>query len=124
MKDSVYNMGGLYTKRNYQFEYDRATNRRFDNSKVYEVTGGVPEGIKQTVEGISMCCEKFLYKLEFGKINWRDQALIDRAVKERASLKEINGNGDRWIYMLYRYTYLFKIRQIVKRVIGYARKLM
>lgn len=84
----------------YQVLYGRYFCRRFDNSKINEFVN-TDMWIKP-MQGLAMCLEEFLKDPTFNAIDWRVEALIDRAAKEWTKLSEINNYKDVLKYLIYR----------------------
>lgn len=85
----------------YQVLYDRAYNRVFDSSKVYQI---VDENSFYTFEkGLTKCLEEFLANPVFKSINWKTEAVKDKQSKEHTPLREIKGLKQKIKYLVYRY---------------------
>lgn len=101
----------------YQVLNDRLYDRTFDNEKISNYVD-VKKFQKATVK-IADCLHAFLEAPQFKEINWRKEALKDRYTKEHASLSEIKGIKNRFLYISYRYfNWLIEvvIKGIYKRI--------
>ncbi|MGK6352532.1 NAD-dependent epimerase/dehydratase family protein [Parapedobacter sp. DT-150] len=85
----------------YQIQYDRLFNRKFDNQSIdqYVNTGTFTE----TQFGLKACLGEFLKSIDFKGINWKTEALKDRATKEFTPLNEIPGIKQKAYYLIYRF---------------------
>lgn len=87
----------------YQYKYDRLFNRSFDNSKVLNLLNEKYDFV-ETEAGLTRCLEEFLEEgRTFRQINWKYEAMFDRAANCKAELNEITNLRDRIKYILYRY---------------------
>lgn len=84
----------------YQVKYDRLFNRRFDNSKIKNDADIVFSDVEANLR---ISIREFLKNPDFLPINWKIEALSDKAAKEKTSLKEIKSIKQKIIYMKYRY---------------------
>ena len=92
----------LVSKRsNYQFIYDRMFNRTFDNSKISQYLD--TDGFMNVENGLNQCLEKFLENPQFKRINWQQQAQMDKMCNEKTPLSEIQGIKQKVKYLLYRF---------------------
>lgn len=85
----------------YKLKYGRYFHRYFDSTKIKGFVDNRRWVSAQ--EGLTSCLDAFLDAPRFGKINWKKEALIDIAAKERTPLSEIKGNYNRFTYLCYRY---------------------
>ena len=85
----------------YQILYDRLFNRIFDNSKIIQYVD--INSFMNVKEGLAKCLEEFLLNPQFERINWQQQAKMDKICNERACLSEINGIKQKLKYLLFRY---------------------
>lgn len=85
----------------YQIIYDRLFNRKFDNTKINQFIN--TNEFMELEDGLKKCLSEFLNCPKFNYINWKEEAIKDRYVKEKASLKEIQSFKQKLIYVLYRY---------------------
>lgn len=85
----------------YKVIYDRAYDRKFDNSKMCKITG--KNSFVKPTTGLRRCLSEFLDNPEFLSINWRKEAAKDRFTKEMASFEEIKGLKNQLIYLLFRF---------------------
>jgi len=85
----------------YQIIYDRLFDRRFDNTKINQITN--TDDFVSVEEGIRKCLTTFLKNPEFETINWESEALKDKIIKEKTPLQEINGLKQKIKYILFRY---------------------
>lgn len=84
----------------YQVVYGRYFNRHFDNTKISRVVDTTNWLLPQ--EGLARCLDAFLDYPTFLPIDWRMEALIDRAADEWTSVYEIKGKRTKLIYYRYR----------------------
>lgn len=85
----------------YQIIYDRLFDRCFDNSKIAQYID-INDFVK-IEEGINTCLKDFIKNPQFKKINWRQQAKMDKICNEKTSLSEIQGIKQKIKYLLFRY---------------------
>jgi nucleoside-diphosphate-sugar epimerase len=85
----------------YQVLYGRYFSRQFDNSKISKFVDTAEW--MDAGDGLRMCMETFLKNPQFGQINWRIEAYIDKAAGERTPLSEIKSVKNKIIYLCYRY---------------------
>lgn len=84
----------------YQVIYCRYFNRRFDNKKIGRFID--VSSFRKTEEGLTHCLETFLKDPSFLPINWKLEALNDRASGEWASWNEIPSLKLKLIYWVER----------------------
>lgn len=89
------------TNRKYQICYDRLFDRKFNNSKISQYLN--TDNFTKIEVGLKNCLEDFLVNPTFNHINWKLEALKDKQVRERASLKEIKGLKQKVKYLFFRY---------------------
>ncbi len=109
-------------KPDYQYEYDRIFDRKFNSNKLYNLTGIFKED--DVRDSLEKCLTNFLKNPEFLKINWRDEAVKDKICKEKANMKNIKRMKDKIIYIIYRYSWGYIIENFarrIKRLINYIR---
>ena len=95
----------LVSKRsNYQFIYDRMFNRTFDNSKISQYLD--TNNFVDAEDSLNKCLEKFLENPQFKRINWQQQAQMDKICNEITPLSEIQGVKQKIKYLLFRYILL------------------
>jgi nucleoside-diphosphate-sugar epimerase len=85
----------------YQINYDRLYNREFDNSKIN--TYIETKHFVNTRVGLKNSLEKFLEKPDFKNINWRTEALKDKASNEITPIFEIKSVIEILKYLVYRF---------------------
>lgn len=85
----------------YQIIYDRLFNRHFSNNKIKKFVD--TSDFKHVETGLSLCLEKFLGNPRFKRINWKNEALMDRYCNEHTPLKDIGGLKQKLKYIIYRY---------------------
>lgn len=85
----------------YKLKYGRYFHRYYDSSKI----GSFVDNTQWVAarEGLAQCLTDFLAAPRFGKPDWRKEALIDRAAKEKTPLSEIKGSYNRFTYICYKY---------------------
>lgn len=84
----------------YQVLYGRYFNRFFNNAKITEY---VDTAAWLTPDkGLTQCIDAFLQDPKFLKIDWRKEALIDKAAHEWTPLWEIPGRKGKMRYLRYR----------------------
>lgn len=97
----------------YQVVYDRLYDRIFDNKKI----GGFvnTRGFIAPQAGLAQCLERFLQgqSYAFKTLNWREEALKDRAVNQWARLTEPDKLKQQIIYNLFRI--LPKVGRLIAR---------
>lgn len=103
----------------YKLKYGRYFNRYYDSSKIRHVVDNT--NWVTANEGLASCLNEFLSSPVFGKIDWRKEALIDRAAKERTPLSEIKGNYNKFTYICYRYK-LQSLYALVEKIIKVRKK--
>jgi nucleoside-diphosphate-sugar epimerase len=84
----------------YQIVYDRMYNRKFNSAKVgkyIDIDGFTPFDV-----GVKNCLESFLSRPVFQRIDWRKEAIRDRATGERAALSEMPSIKDKVKYLVRR----------------------
>ena len=89
------------TPRKYQICYDRLFDRKFNNSKISQYLN--TDTFTKPEVGLKKCLEDFLVNPSFNRINWKLEALRDKQVRERTSLKEIHGFKQKVKYLFFRY---------------------
>lgn len=87
--------------------YDRLYNRQFISIKIS--TFCEVKSFKTVDVGLKESLDVFLQNPVFNKINWKNEALKDRATGERASISEINGNLNKLKYIIIRDFYSFYV---------------
>ncbi len=98
LTDQCTNLKLDYAK--YQVLYGRYFNRFFDNTKISEhvnTTNWLSPDI-----GLAKCIEAFLQNPKFLSIDWRKEALIDKAAHEWTPIWEIPGKRDKLQYLKHR----------------------
>lgn len=85
----------------YQVIYDRLYNRRFDNSKINKFVE--TKKFSKVDDKLKECLIEFLEKPIFKNIDWREEALKDRATNEFTPLHEIKGYKNKMKYLVYRF---------------------
>ncbi|MDO3693636.1 NAD-dependent epimerase/dehydratase family protein [Wenyingzhuangia sp. chi5] len=85
----------------YQALYDRFYNRCFDNSKISKLVD--TREFIEVEKGLQNCLQEFFKNPHYIKINWRKEAVKDRATGEFASLLEIKKLKDIARYLKYRF---------------------
>ena len=98
----------------YKLKYGRYFNRCYDSSKIRAVVDNTKWVSAQ--EGLKKCLEENLSNPTFGKIDWRKEALIDKAAKEKTPLSEIKGNYNKFTYICYRYNLQF-LNSVAEKII-------
>lgn len=97
-----------------QVRYDRMYHRRFDTKKIaaiYDVSK-----IKNPLETLAKRVQAALSDtIVFGPIDWRAEALRDRATGEHARLTEFSGNRAAARYHAYRHLPIEMIRRLRRR---------
>lgn len=84
----------------YQVIYDRFFDRRFDNSKLKNVTEEYSFTLPE--EGLEKCLKEFLSNPVFKRIGTPEFAVMDRLTKERTKLSEIPGVKHKIRYLVLR----------------------
>ena len=84
----------------YQIKYDRMFDRKFDNSKISK---HYKDSFISIEQGLKNSLLVFLENPQFNHINWKSEALKDKATKEHTKLKEIPRFKQKVKYLLYRY---------------------
>ncbi len=87
-------------------KYDRIYNRVFDNSKIGKYVD--VSTFKGHREGLNECLDEFLHNPSFKEINWTTQARMDRFLKEKTPLSEINSIKGKLKYIIFRYVVNYK----------------
>lgn len=90
----------IESNKEYQIKYDRLFNRQFDNSKISTY---YKDSFTPLEEGLRNSLTTFLKDPQFNNINWKSEALKDKATKEHANIIEIQGFKQKMKYLLYRY---------------------
>lgn len=97
-----------------QVRYDRIYHRRFDTTKIaaiYDISQ-----ISNPIEALAKRVEEALSgTLEFGPINWRAEALRDRAAGEHARMSELSSRQTAVRYLAYRHLPLEMIKRMRRR---------
>lgn len=83
-----------------QVRWDRLYDRTFDNSKINNYID--TSDFQNTLSALSKCLESFLQNPQFKPINWRYEALKDKATGEWANMREISGVKQKLVYLLTR----------------------
>lgn len=107
-----------FKERIYQVIYCRYFNRKFDNSKIARFCN--PDDFKNPQEGLSKCLQQFLTAPKFSSIDWMLEAVNDRAAHERTPLNEINGIGNKFYYIIYRYHLLILLPLLKTAVVVHS----
>lgn len=91
-----------WRKGKYQVVYDRLFNRTFDNQKINQFID--TSKFISPQDGVEKCLKNFLNSspYPFKAINWQEEALKDRLLKEKTSLKEISGLKQKIKYQLFK----------------------
>lgn len=86
----------------YQIIYDRLYDRRFDNSKINQYLDTSDFMTPHT--GLTQCLERFINtnSPKFNALNWREEAVKDQSLGERASLSEIPSLKQKVKYFIFR----------------------
>ena len=90
----------IESNKEYQIKYDRLFDRKFDNSKILKY---YHDSFTSVEQGLKNSLIVFLKHPQFNHINWKSEALKDKATKEHAKLKEIFNFKQKVKYLLYRY---------------------
>ena len=104
----------------YQIIYCRYFNRRFDTSKISRFID--TSRFVDAKSGLRKCLAKFLEAPKFGRINWKLEALNDKAAGEKTPLAEIPGLKSKAVYILCRHNMAFavniagKVKSIMKKI--------
>lgn len=98
LTDKCTNLKLDYAK--YQVLYGRYFNRFFDNAKIKEYQD--TSGWLSPDKGLAECIDAFLQNPKFLYIDWRKEALIDKAAHEWTPLWEVPGKRDKLRYLKYR----------------------
>ena len=99
----TYEEMSLTGKITYQVKYDRLYNRKFDNSKINDLSN-CKEDYTGIQEGLTKCLSDFLKgDRDFRDINWRNEAKFDRITGDKSKIKEISGFKNKVKYMIFRY---------------------
>ena len=85
----------------YKLQYGRFFHRYYDSSKIGSLVDNTQWVAAQ--EGLERCLSEFLETPRFGTVDWRKEALIDRAAKEKTPLSEIKGSYHKFTYICYKY---------------------
>lgn len=85
----------------YKLKYGRYFHRYYDSSKIASLVDNTRW--TEPREGLEQCLTAFLENPRFGKPDWRKEALIDRAAKEKTPLSEIKGSYNRFTYICFKY---------------------
>lgn len=89
--------------RYYQVKYSRATDRTFNNDKLYSVIG--PMNFIPPEVGLPQCLSDFIMKNgKFKRILWKTEACFDRLTKERTPLRAFASKKGKLAYFVARYT--------------------
>lgn len=99
---------GLAIGSQYQIQYDRLFDRKFDNSKWMRITGEYKFTSPQ--EGLERCLRAFLNHPEFRVITMQAQAWMDKETGERTPLAQFSGYKNKMKYIIGRYTPYFAIK--------------
>ena len=87
----------------YQIHYDRLYDRKFNSSKVNDVTGN--KVYQNTLDSLEGCLTSFVENNgRFNAIDWKAEAYFDRVTREHTPLTEINGCKNKIKYIIFRYT--------------------
>ncbi|EKO3621486.1 hypothetical protein P0F04_003281 [Vibrio metschnikovii] len=91
-----------WRKGKYQIIYDRLFNRTFNNEKINRFTSTA--NFISPQQGLEQCLANFINNksCSFHSIDWREEALKDRAVRESTSLTEISGMKQKIKYQLFK----------------------
>jgi nucleoside-diphosphate-sugar epimerase len=84
----------------YQVKWDRLYDREFNNTKINNYID--TSTFQDTISALSNCLKSFLHNPKFKRINWRSEALKDRATGEWANIKEMPGVKQKLVYFFYR----------------------
>lgn len=97
-----------------QVRYDRMYNRRFATTKIasfFDISR-----IRQPLDALAQRVDAALSDTpRFGPINWRTEALRDRAAREHARLAELSGRRAALQYLAYRHLPLEMIKTLRRR---------
>lgn len=91
----------------YQVLYGRYFNRFFDNKKISKFVNTSAWLTPNT--GLRNCLEEFISNPKFLEINWKKEALIDKAAHEWTPLREIPSKKMKLMYLKWR---LFGVKKI------------
>ncbi|MFW8592252.1 NAD(P)H-binding protein [Glaciecola sp. 2405UD65-10] len=91
----------------YQVIYSRYFNRRFDNKKIKPFVD--IDSFQKTEEAIRACLKTFLNDKAFNPINWRLEAMNDKASREFTPLEEIPSLHDKIVYLAERFSVTFAL---------------
>ena len=103
----------------YKLKYGRYLNRFYDSSKIRAFVDNTKW--QKAHEGLANSLVEFLRQPSFGKINWKKEALIDKAAKERTPLSEIKGYYNKFTYFCHRYG-LRKLYVLTEKIIKILKK--
>ena len=93
----------LFKETSYQLVYDRLFDRKFDNSKINDLSN-CKEDYTGIQEGLTKCLSDFLKgDRDFRDINWRNEAKFDRITGDKSKIKDISGFKNKVKYMIFRY---------------------
>lgn len=96
--------------RYYQVKYARSISRRFDCSKLKQLTNGKVI-FTSPQEGLGKCFAEFLGNPSFGAIWAKPNAYYDRIANERTPLCEFSTGKEKAKYLFGRYTPYFEMRR-------------
>ena len=91
----------------YQVIYSRYFNRRFDNKKIKQFVD--VDSFQKAEEAIRTCLKEFLKNKEFLSINWKLEAMNDKASSEFTPLDEIPSLHEKIIYLAERFGVTFAL---------------
>ncbi len=87
----------------YQLNYDRLYNRKFDNSKIVEITSGNVE-FQSMKDGLKVAIDEFIIEHHrFKTVSWKWEGRKDRICKFRTPLHEIPNKKAKLTYIIFRY---------------------
>lgn len=92
----------VWRKSKYQVIYDRLFNRTFNNQKINRFID--TSTFISPQQGLEQCLSHFLDNkpYSFKSIDWREEALKDRAIRECTNISEISGIKQKFKYQLYK----------------------
>ncbi len=92
----------VWRKSKYQVIYDRLFNRTFNNQKINQFID--TSTFISPHYGLEQCLSRFLDNkpYSFKSIDWREEALKDRAIRECANFSEISGIKQKFKYQLFK----------------------
>lgn len=113
-----------YIGADYQYRYDRMFNRKFDSGKLATSIGTGMDYVPMD-KGLEKALREFLREgREFLGCDWWLEGYLDRITGEHAAIGSIHGRKDKAKYILSRYTFLGRHRNLLRSVFRYCKRLV